>query len=97
MTDQQHKYALGSVTPYVKTPNLDKLAAKGTLFTNSYSNNPLCSPFRGILYSGRYSKDNGIKSNCEEYNPEEDVYKRQANSFIIDSNALRFFEVINFS
>ena len=26
MTDQMHKYALGTVTPYVKTPNLDRLA-----------------------------------------------------------------------
>ncbi len=63
MTDQQHKYALGSVLPYVNTPNLDKLAKKGTLFTNAYSNNPVCSPFRGILYSGLYSKDNGVINN----------------------------------
>ena len=27
MADQMHKYALGAVTPYVKTPNLDRLAA----------------------------------------------------------------------
>ena len=59
MTDQMHKYALGCVSEYVKTPNLDRLAAEGTLFTSSYSNNPLCTPFRGILYSGRYSSDTG--------------------------------------
>ena len=41
MTDQQHKYALGSVLPYVHTPNLDRLAAGGTRFTNAYSNNPV--------------------------------------------------------
>ncbi len=63
MTDQQHKYALGAVTPYVKTPNLDKLAKNGTLFTNAYSNNPVCSPFRAILYSGKYSKDTGAMGN----------------------------------
>ncbi|MDO4296758.1 MAG: sulfatase-like hydrolase/transferase [bacterium] len=63
MTDQMHKYAMGCVTPYVKTPNLDRLAREGTLFTNAYSNNPVCGPFRGILFSGCYSKECGIQDN----------------------------------
>lgn len=71
MTDQMHKYALGSVSPYVKTPNLDQLAEEGTLFTNAYSNNPVCGPFRGLLYSGRYSKDCGVQDNATALRPEE--------------------------
>ncbi len=63
MADQMHKYALGCVSPFVRTPNLDRLAQEGTLFTNAYSNNPVCGPFRGILYSGCYSKDNGVLDN----------------------------------
>lgn len=65
MTDQQHKYALGCVSPFVKTPHLDQLASEGTLFSNAYSNNPVCGPFRGILYSGKYSKDNQVLRNGE--------------------------------
>ena len=30
--------------PQVKTPNLDRLAARGTLFTNAHSQSPLCNP-----------------------------------------------------
>ncbi len=71
MTDQMHKYALGKVSPFVHTPNLDKLADEGTLFTNAYSNNPVCTPYRGILYSGRYSKDNGVQSNEHYLRPDE--------------------------
>lgn len=63
MADQMHKYALGALTPYVKTPNLDRLAQRSTLFTNAYSNNPVCGPFRALLYSGRFSHQNGVCRN----------------------------------
>ena len=71
MTDQMHKYAMGCITPYVKTPNLDRLAAEGTLFTNAYSNNPVCGPFRGILFSGCYAKDCGVQDNAHALRPDE--------------------------
>lgn len=70
-TDQMHKYALGCLSPFVKTPNLDRLASEGTLFTNAYSNNPVCTPFRGLLYSGRYSMDCGVQNNCDAISPNE--------------------------
>ena len=37
MADQMHKYALGAISPFVRTPHLDRLAQQGTLFTNAYS------------------------------------------------------------
>ena len=40
--------------PVAKTPNLDRLAAKGTLFTNAYTNCPICVPSRASLATGRY-------------------------------------------
>lgn len=40
---------------YIKTPNFDKLASEGVLFTNAYSNNPKCAPARASLLTGRYS------------------------------------------
>jgi len=36
------------------TPNLDKLASEGVLFTNAISNTPVCVPARGTLITGRY-------------------------------------------
>ena len=81
MTDQMHKYALGSVTPYVKTPNLDRLAAEGTLFLNAYSNNPVCGPFRGILYSGCYSKDCGVQKNGQALREDEETFPKELARF----------------
>lgn len=40
--------------PDISTPNLDKLAASGTLFTHGYSSHPVCSPSRAGQMTGRY-------------------------------------------
>lgn len=45
---------------HIKTPNLDKLAAKGTLFTNAFATVSSCSPSRSVLLSGLYSHTNGV-------------------------------------
>ena len=63
--DQMHKYAMGSVSPFVKTPHLDALAAQGTRFDRCYSNNPVCTPYRGILLTGQLSQSCGVKRNNE--------------------------------
>ena len=38
----------------IATPNIDTLAAQGTLFSNYYSPSPVCSPSRAGLLTGRY-------------------------------------------
>lgn len=40
--------------PDYKTPNLDRLATQGMLFTNAYSAAPVCTPTRVGYYTGRY-------------------------------------------
>jgi arylsulfatase A-like enzyme len=40
---------------YIKTPNFDRLANEGVMFTNAYVCNPKCSPSRACLLTGRYS------------------------------------------
>ncbi|MCG6187641.1 sulfatase family protein [Maribellus maritimus] len=40
---------------FVETPNFDRLANKGILFTNAFTSNPKCSPSRASLLTGRYS------------------------------------------
>ncbi len=44
----------------VKTPHLDRLAARGVRFTNWYSNSPVCSPSRCALMTGQYPWRHGI-------------------------------------
>ena len=49
-----------------KTPNLERLAAQGAVFTNNYSNNPLCVPSRASMLTGRLSPDIGVYDNANE-------------------------------
>lgn len=45
---------------YYETPNLDRLAAEGMRFTQSYSAAAICSPSRAALMTGKYPARTGI-------------------------------------
>jgi len=45
---------------YYETPNIDKLAGEGVVFTNAYSNAPNCAPTRACLMSGQYTPRHGV-------------------------------------
>jgi choline-sulfatase len=67
MADQLAAHALSLYGNTVcKTPNLERLAAQGTVFENSYSNNPLCVPSRASMLSGLLSPNIGVFDNANE-------------------------------
>ncbi len=49
---------MGSPLPGI-TPNLDRLAAEGILFTRCYNTSTICGPSRASLLSGLYPQSNG--------------------------------------
>jgi arylsulfatase A-like enzyme len=61
-SDQHHWQALGFNNPAVKTPNLDRLASRGVVFTRAYCPNPTCTPTRASIITGRYPSQHGAYS-----------------------------------
>ncbi len=49
--------------PQAKTPNMDRLAARGILFANAHCAAPVCLASRTALLSGRYPDQTGVFSN----------------------------------
>ena len=59
-SDQQTFDMLGCYgNPQIISPNIDKLAEEGLRFNHCFSNSPTCSPYRGMLMSGKHALSNG--------------------------------------
>ncbi len=62
-SDQHNaKYTGFAGHPFVKTPNLDRIAQQGVTFTAAYCSSPLCVPGRSGLMTGMYPSD--VNSFC---------------------------------
>jgi arylsulfatase A-like enzyme len=55
--------------PSVKTPNLDRLAARGVLFERAYCAAPVCNPSRTALLTGLRPSTTGVYQNAQPWRP----------------------------
>lgn len=53
--------------PFLKTPNIDRLAAEGARFANMFVTTSLCSPSRASFLSGLYANTHGVVNNFTDY------------------------------
>jgi len=61
----------------IETPNIDKLANTGMLFTQHYSGAPVCAPSRSVLLTGKHSGHTRIRGN-DEWDSRGDVWNYMA-------------------
>lgn len=54
---------------FIRTPNMDALAAEGMRFTRAFAGSPTCSPSRSILFTGLHSARNGTMGNHTDCRP----------------------------
>mgnify|MGYP001160695705 CR=1 FL=1 len=50
------------------TPNIDRIAANGMLFSRAYCTNSICGPSRAVILTGKFSHLNGFKDNNDTFN-----------------------------
>ncbi len=61
MTDNHGAWTLGCYgNPDIRTPNIDKLAEEGILFTRAFSSNAVCSPTRATFLTGLLPSQHGV-------------------------------------
>src|SRR5690606_21366512 len=51
----------------IRTPNIERLAAKGALFTHAYCSSPACNPSRASLLTGKRPHKTGIYGNKSDW------------------------------
>lgn len=68
MSDEHNRNVLGCYgNPWVKTPNLDRIAREGVLFRNAYCNSPGCVPSRASMITGRYPHQTRLWDSATPY------------------------------
>lgn len=61
ISDDHHPEVIGALgNNIIKTPNIDRLASEGIMFTNAYSNSPICSASRQSMMTGKYPHSTGV-------------------------------------
>jgi arylsulfatase len=74
VTDQQRADHLGCMgNPDIRTPNIDRLAREGVVFTESFVANVVCMPNRASMFTGRYPKAHGVRENGIPLQPTDDA------------------------
>ncbi len=65
ISDQFRADCLGALglNPMNLTPNLDRMAAQGTLFPAAFCNQPVCAPARASMFTGQYPSRHGVWRN----------------------------------
>ncbi|MDX1564567.1 MAG: sulfatase-like hydrolase/transferase, partial [Phycisphaeraceae bacterium] len=79
-TDDHAPHAIGAYRGWLKdvapTPNLDKLAAEGMLFENSFCTNSICGPSRAVIQTGKHSHLNGFRRNGNKFNGDQQTFPK---------------------
>ncbi|MDF2376449.1 MAG: sulfatase [Verrucomicrobiales bacterium] len=79
-TDDHAPHAIGAYDGWLKsvnpTPNIDKLAAQGMLFKNSFCTNSICGPSRAVIQTGKHSHKNGFMNNGNSFNWDQQTFPK---------------------
>ncbi len=63
-------------TTYIQTPNIDRIAADGVRFTNSFVANSISGPSRACMLTGKHSFTNGFTDNSSSFDGSQQTFPK---------------------
>ena len=79
-SDDHSPQAIGAYEGWLKslnpTPEIDKLAADGMLFSKSFCTNSICGPSRAVIMSGKHSHKNGFMNNGNAFDWNQPIFPK---------------------
>jgi len=74
LTDDHRWDCLGVMGhPFLKTPNMDRIANEGVLFENAFVTTSLCSPSRASFLTGQYASVHGVQNNATTWDERRNI------------------------
>ncbi len=79
-TDDHAPHAIGAYNGWLKsvdpTPSIDRLAAQGMVFENSFCTNSICGPSRAVIQTGKHSHKNGFRDNGDAFDWDQQTFPK---------------------
>lgn len=76
-TDDHAAHAMSCYGSVINsTPNLDRIANNGMLFTNCYCTNSICGPSRAVIQTGKHSHLNGFVRNGNRFDGSQQTFPK---------------------
>ena len=66
----------GRLAKVAPTPNIDRLAREGMIFTKSYVTNSICAPCRAVIQTGKHSHINGVLDNRQRFDATQQTFPK---------------------
>ncbi len=80
MADDHAKQAISAyghpVSKLAPTPNIDRIADEGALFTNNFCTNSICGPSRAVILTGKFSHVNGFRMNGDKFDGSQQTFPK---------------------
>lgn len=76
-SDDHGLRTIGAYNPQFKgTPNIDRIADSGAVFTRSYCENSICQPSRAAVLTGKVSAHHGVVKNGAHWDNKQQIFTR---------------------
>ena len=93
-------HAVQSISAYGsiinRTPNIDRIAEKGTVFDRCFCCNSICAPSRAAVLTGKHSHANGLMTNGNRFDGSQQTFPKLLQKCFRFPKPAAFFRALSF-